>query len=206
MRLILIRHGQTPSNIANLLDTLVPGPDLTALGRAQAETLVTTMNEDADAFYVSTQVRSQQTAAPLAARLGLEVRVRHQLREIESGDFQMLGDPVSHEHFHGQIFRWADGDPSGRIPGGETGLEVFARVDEVLAEATEEGVERLMILAHGALIRTWVGAHAINTAPGFARASEMPNTGYAILTGSRTEGWILENWNGEPIPASEATR
>ena len=36
MRLLLIRHGQTPSNVLGALDTLVPGPGLTPLGLEQA--------------------------------------------------------------------------------------------------------------------------------------------------------------------------
>ena len=36
MRLLLVRHGQTPSNVAGLLDTALPGPGLTALGTRQA--------------------------------------------------------------------------------------------------------------------------------------------------------------------------
>src|SRR5665647_3502119 len=39
MRLILVRHGQTSSNISRALDTAEPGPDLTDLGRAQAAAL-----------------------------------------------------------------------------------------------------------------------------------------------------------------------
>ncbi|MCM1975585.1 histidine phosphatase family protein, partial [Streptomyces sp. G1] len=36
MRLLLVRHGQTPTNVDYLLDTAVPGPGLTELGLAQA--------------------------------------------------------------------------------------------------------------------------------------------------------------------------
>jgi len=43
MRLILIRHGQTVSNVGGLLDTAHPGADLTPLGRQQAGSLVTTL-------------------------------------------------------------------------------------------------------------------------------------------------------------------
>ena len=35
MRLILVRHGQSPSNIERLLDTTSPGPSLTELGLEQ---------------------------------------------------------------------------------------------------------------------------------------------------------------------------
>lgn len=34
MRLLLIRHGETPTNVGYLLDTAVPGPGLTEIGRA----------------------------------------------------------------------------------------------------------------------------------------------------------------------------
>jgi release factor glutamine methyltransferase len=36
VRLLLIRHGQTPSNVLGLLDTAPPGPGLTDLGVEQA--------------------------------------------------------------------------------------------------------------------------------------------------------------------------
>ena len=36
MRLLLVRHGQTMSNVDRVLDTKVPGAPLTEEGRAQA--------------------------------------------------------------------------------------------------------------------------------------------------------------------------
>lgn len=73
MRLILIRHGQTPSNVAFLLDTAVPGPGLTDLGEKQAAALPQTLADvDIDLLYVSTLTRTQLTAArwrpPAASR------------------------------------------------------------------------------------------------------------------------------------------
>nr|WP_284288846.1 histidine phosphatase family protein [Angustibacter aerolatus] len=89
MRLILVRHGQTPSNVQRLLDTAVPGADLTDLGRQQAERVPTGLaDEPVEAVYASTLVRTQQTAGPLAAALGLDVQVRDGLREITAGDLE----------------------------------------------------------------------------------------------------------------------
>ena len=34
-RLVLVRHGQTPSNVAGVLDTALPGPGLTEEGQQQ---------------------------------------------------------------------------------------------------------------------------------------------------------------------------
>ncbi|KTR37372.1 histidine phosphatase, partial [Curtobacterium oceanosedimentum] len=39
MRLLLIRHGQTPANVSGVLDAEVPGPGLTELGQQQADAL-----------------------------------------------------------------------------------------------------------------------------------------------------------------------
>ena len=55
MRLILVRHGQTPSNIHGLLDTDAPGPGLTELGLAQAEAVPDALaQQPVDRLFVST--------------------------------------------------------------------------------------------------------------------------------------------------------
>lgn len=88
MRLPLVRHGQTPSHADGLLDTAVPGPGLTPLGRAQAAALPGALaGEDIDALYASTLIRTQQTAAPPAAARGHEVLVRDGIRELSAGDW-----------------------------------------------------------------------------------------------------------------------
>ena len=74
MRLMLIRHGQTPSNVLGLLDTNPPGPGLTDLGIRQAAALPATLAGcRIDAIYASNQPRAQLTAQPLAAARGLPV-------------------------------------------------------------------------------------------------------------------------------------
>lgn len=73
MRLLLIRYGQTPSNVAGLLDTRIPGPGLTDLGRRQAEALPALLAEEGiGALLVSTMRRTHESAAPLAAALPLD--------------------------------------------------------------------------------------------------------------------------------------
>ena len=43
MKLYLIRHAQSEANVRNILDTALPGPSLTDLGRQQAQTLAQTL-------------------------------------------------------------------------------------------------------------------------------------------------------------------
>src|SRR5659263_454488 len=100
MRLLLVRHGQTTANVAGLLDTDEPGAGLTDLGLEQAGALPEVLRDESiEVLYASTLVRTQQTAAPLASFLGLEVRVREGLREVRAGTLEMLGDDASVETY-----------------------------------------------------------------------------------------------------------
>uniref|UniRef100_UPI000A52F484 histidine phosphatase family protein n=1 Tax=Streptomyces griseoruber TaxID=1943 RepID=UPI000A52F484 len=109
MRLLLVRHGQTPTNVDHLLDTAVPGPGLTALGEQQAAALVDALaGEDLDALYASTLVRTQLTAAPLAAARGLDVHVRDGIREVFAGDLEMQAGESAHAALYMRtVFAWA---------------------------------------------------------------------------------------------------
>ncbi|MFD8302796.1 histidine phosphatase family protein [Streptomyces sp. NPDC059690] len=206
MRLLLIRHGQTPSNVEALLDTAVPGAALTALGERQAAALPEALaDEDIEALYVSTLVRTQLTAAPLAAVRGIEPLVRDGIREVSAGDLEML--PGDSEHgllYMKTVFAWAAGETELRMPGGESGTEALARYDAVVAEAAASGVGTVAMVSHGAAIRMWTAARADNVDVPFASAHPLQNTGVVILEGSPEDGWKALSWAGALVtPAGE---
>ncbi|QIY95520.1 histidine phosphatase family protein [Streptomyces sp. S1D4-11] len=201
MRLILIRHGQTPSNVAFLLDTAVPGPGLTALGEKQAAALPQTLADvDIDLLYVSTLTRTQLTAAPLAAARGLEVVVRDGIRELEAGDLEMMrGDTEAARTYFTTAFAWVAGDTGLRMPGGENGTEALGRFDAVVAEAAATGAGSVAMVSHGAAIRVWTAARAHNVDRSFATEHRLDNTDIVILEGSPEEGWTALTWAGTDI-------
>jgi probable phosphoglycerate mutase len=206
MRLLLIRHGQTPTNIRFLLDTAAPGPGLTELGERQAAALPEALaDEDIEALYASTLVRTQLTAAPLAAARGLEVRVRDGIRELSAGDLEMLpGDAEHGLRYMETVFAWAAGDTELRMPGGESGAEALARYDAVVAEAAGSGAPTVAMVSHGAAIRMWTAARADNVEVSFAAARPLDNTGVVILEGSPSDGWKALSWAGAVVaPAGE---
>ncbi|MEU2773747.1 histidine phosphatase family protein [Streptomyces sp. NPDC007162] len=210
MRLLLIRHGQTPANVAYLLDTAVPGPGLTALGERQAAALPAALAaEDIEALYVSTLTRTRLTAAPLAAALGLEPIVRDGIREISAGDLEMLpGHSAAGEEYMRTVFAWAAGDTGLRMPGGETGTEALGRYDAVIEEAAGSGVGTVAMVSHGAAIRMWTAARAANVDVPFAASRPLGNTGVVILEGSPADGWKALSWEGavvEPTGTSGPT-
>ncbi|MBQ0888310.1 histidine phosphatase family protein [Streptomyces sp. RM72] len=204
MRLLLIRHGQTPSNLKHLLDTAEPGPGLTALGQEQAAALPDALaSEKIDALYASTLVRTQLTAAPLASATGLEVRVRAGIRELTAGDLEMRGDDDAARIYMHTAFAWSAGDVRPRMPGGENGVEALARFDAVVAEAHATGAQTVALVSHGAAIRMWVAARADNVDVDYAKQHPLANTGIVILSGSPEQGWRALLWEGEslgPVP------
>ncbi|MFF9281413.1 histidine phosphatase family protein [Streptomyces griseosporeus] len=141
MRLLLVRHGETPSNVGHLLDTAVPGPGLTALGEHQAAALPDALaGEDIRAVFASPLARARLTAAPLAAARGLRVLVRDGIREVSAGDLEMLpGDSEGARLYMTTVFAWAKGETGLRIPGGESGEEVLGRVRKVASSARRAG-------------------------------------------------------------------
>lgn len=201
MRLLLIRHGETPTNVGYLLDTAVPGPGLTALGERQAAALPAALaGEDIGAVFASTLVRTQLTAAPLAAAHGLDVLVRDGIREISAGDLEMLpGDSEGARLYMTTVFAWADGETGLRIPGGESGEEALARYDAVVAEAAALGTGTVALVSHGAAIRMWTAARAANVDVPFAAAHPLRNTGVVALEGSPAAGWKALTWAGEAV-------
>ncbi|AZZ52642.1 histidine phosphatase family protein [Rathayibacter festucae] len=199
MRLLLIRHGQTPSNVDGILDTRIPGPGLTELGRSQAAALPTTLaDEPIGALFVSTMKRTHETAAPLAAALGLEPVERAGIREIAAAGLEMRGDEAAVEEYMGTVFRWAGGETSLRLAGGETGDEFAARYDAVVAEAEATGHDVVALVSHGAAIRCWAGMRSLDLDADFIADHLLDNTGVVILEGSGSE-WSLVSWEGEPI-------
>lgn len=88
-RLILIRHAQSEHHIRGLTGGWTDTP-LSALGRAQASALAdrcrrTLASERPLALFSSDLARAAQTAAYLAAALGVECQLEPALREFNTG-------------------------------------------------------------------------------------------------------------------------
>ena len=205
MRLILVRHGQTPSNIEQLLDTDVPGPGLTELGLAQAAALPQALgHEQVSAVYASNLIRTQLTAEPLANALAQPIEVRDGLREIYAGNLEMRGDPESIRSYLRTIYAWVHGDLSVSMPGGPDGAETLGRFDDVVSELQRAGHQVPVIFSHGAIIRAWATSRARNVAPDFIIHNALSNTGIVVLESRmrpevQDPSWELLTWMGQAV-------
>jgi broad specificity phosphatase PhoE len=199
MRLLLLRHGQTYANADGALDTAPPGKELTGLGHRQADAAAEVLHRHPiEAVYVSNLTRTHQTAAPLVKRLGLAPTEIAGLREIYAGDYEMRSDEDSVRGYLSTIGSWIHGDPSAQMPGGESGHEFLDRYDAAVHRAVKAGHECVLIVSHGAAIRTWSAIRSDLADPHHATSAPLRNTGLIVLDGE-PGGWSISDWHSEPV-------
>ncbi len=197
MRLILVRHGQTESNVVHALDTGEPGANLTELGRNQAERLVDAVaHEEISAIFTSHLARTRQTAAPLVAARGMQSRQDPRIREIRAGDLEMRNDYAAMLIYLSTVARWGEGDLDLRIPGGESGHEVLERYDAAIEAArVTVGDGTALFVSHGAIIRTWAAVRGIHVDEPWGEGHVLGNTGRIVLN-DESGVWEIEQWHG----------
>jgi broad specificity phosphatase PhoE len=200
MRLLLIRHGQTPANVLGQLDTHKPGPGLTRLGELQAAAVPDALDDErVERIFATTLLRTRLTAEPLAERLGLGVTVLDGLREIEAGDIEDRTDPVSVKTYVTTALAWAKGDLDPRMPGGSDGHEFFDRFDASIAEIVAAGAETTAVFSHGMAIRCWASARSANIDGSYAATHQLDNTGMVVLDSDEDGRWQMSQWHTPPI-------
>lgn len=200
MRLLLIRHGQTPHNVKGFLDTAYPGAGLTPLGMVQARAVPGALaGEDIAGVYASRLVRTQLTAAPLAGALDHEIRIRDGLEEVSAGALEMLGDHESVQAYAGCLVSWITGDLARQMPGGSSGHEFLGRYQAAVQTlAQDHGAnDTIAVFSHGAAIRVFAAVSA-RLDPEVATGLSIMNTGMAVLEGDPGAGWSLADWSTEP--------
>ncbi|GAA4901317.1 histidine phosphatase family protein [Tessaracoccus lubricantis] len=198
MRLILIRHGETDSNVNRQLDTAHPGAPLNQTGLAQAEALVEAIaDERIDVLYASTLIRAQQTAAPLAKSRGLEPIIVDGIQEIAAGVEEMSTDWTN---YVGILNTWHPENQDIGLEGGETAREFMTRFSNAVAAMEQAGDEHVALVSHGAALRVW----AIWQDPeiGFDNAPPLKNTQWIVLNGSSEGGWRIERWGDFTVGAT----
>ncbi|MEX2619146.1 MAG: histidine phosphatase family protein [Egibacteraceae bacterium] len=160
--LLLVRHGESqPARLGEPFDTVdgQADPPLDPRGHTEGARVADRLvGEDVAAIYVTPLRRTAQTAAPLAARLGLEPRVVPELREVHLGEWEGAtfrarvaeGHPIARQLFAEE--RWEV------IPGAESGEAFAARVRAGITRiAAAHPDQRVVVYTHGGVIGMVVG-------------------------------------------------
>jgi probable phosphoglycerate mutase len=156
---LFVRHGQTATT-GTVLPGRAPGLHLSDTGRQQAEAVadrLASTNGKIAAVYASPLERTKETAAPIAKRLSLRVRVDRDLLECDFGEWtgKQLKALMKLPEWH-TVQRY----PTGfRFPRGESFLEMQARIERAVDTMREAHPGRLVVaVSHADPIKALVAA------------------------------------------------
>ncbi|WP_433667613.1 histidine phosphatase family protein [Nocardia sp. CA-136227] len=199
MVITLVRHAESAGNVSGLIDTKVPGPDLTARGRTQADNLALQLaDKKYDCAFASNMVRTEQTAAPTVAKHNLSLNIQPGVREIEAGDYEGTPEAQAMSGYLQAPLKWLSGDLNARIPGSIDGNEFDARVDQALLDVQRRNCLNPVIFSHGGTIMFWSMLNAGNADKSKLGTDPMRNGGHVVLKGSPQKGWTIVEWVGHP--------
>ena len=180
MRIIFARHGESEANVARVIANRSMGFRLTGRGHAQARALADALlasgtqaglpgRSSAASLPIrsSPLLRARETADILGRVLGRPVIVDEALREADCGVMEGRSDEEAWAAHHALQLRWAVGETSARIEGGESMDDVIARfvpfVAGLMARATAD--DDVICVGHGSLFRCGLPA-ILQTADG----------------------------------------
>jgi probable phosphoglycerate mutase len=190
---LLVRHGETEWNAQGRLQGWRDSR-LTEQGRAQAAALAERLAaERVDALVSSDLGRALATAAPIAARLGLEVIREPGLRERSYGVLEGMTWAEAQAAHLELYLRLNARDQEFPVPEGETGRCFRDRVIAAFERlAARHGAAHLVAVTHGGVLGI-AYRHANRIALEMPRTFVVPNAGVSRL---RVEGrrWTIEAW------------
>jgi probable phosphoglycerate mutase len=195
-RVYVARHGEAAYETQLITDD---GGTLTELGRTQAARLASELADRGIAHvWSSSRSRAVQTAEIAASALACDVTVREGLREFGVGAF--AGHPVSDQDPLATTFlAWLNGDLDARLNGGESGVELAARVRAVLEEvAGQHEGESVLVISHGGAMGVGLPALAGNLPGDVIVGAPLPNCGVVELSVDG-DGWRAHRWVDQEI-------
>ncbi|MFG2722054.1 bifunctional RNase H/acid phosphatase [Streptomyces sp. NPDC048416] len=128
---VLLRHGETALTPAKRFSgSGGTDPELSAVGRAQAERAAAASAERGTIEVVvsSPLRRCRETAAAVAARLGLDVHIEEGLRETDFGAWEGLTFAEVRERYADDLDAWLGSAKAAPTGGGESFAAVARRV------------------------------------------------------------------------------
>ena len=147
----LLRHGEPA--IFGRLNGRLPGVGLSEKGRTEAATQAGRLaGEKIEAIYSSPLQRTRETAEIVAERLGLPIRYREDVIEIDYGEWTGLTFDQIRQDERWQM--WSRSRSIAAVPGGESWRQVQERVVGALFDLRQTHPEgSVVVVGHGDVIR-----------------------------------------------------
>jgi len=185
----IFRHGQTEWSLSGAHTSRTDLP-LTAEGERLAKTSVRLVSGKKFAMVLSSPKQRAVTTCKYAG-LGDQMVLTDDLFEWDYGDYEGLTTIDIHEKFDPKWSIW-----DGFTPNGETGAQVAARADKLIARAKTAGGD-VALFGHGHMLRVltarWLG---LTAAEGRLFAL---STGTLSILGYERETHVIKEWNQTPF-------
>jgi broad specificity phosphatase PhoE len=205
--ILLIRHGLNDW-VGKKLAGWIPGVRLNAAGWAQAEALAQRLkNSPIKMIYASPLERTLETAAPLAAALGLETIPAESLIEADMGDWMGKSLRMLRRNALWQEVRL---HPSQfRFPNGESFVETQARMITLLEELRQAwgDADHVACFSHGDNIRLTLDSfQRLVVDPGSISALVLPQKGGVMVQSMNDTGHLNRNREGATVKGASGTQ
>ncbi|QMB00157.1 2,3-diphosphoglycerate-dependent phosphoglycerate mutase GpmB [Escherichia fergusonii] len=165
LQVYLVRHGETQWNAERRIQGQSDSP-LTAKGEQQAMQVATRAKELGITHIISSDLgRTRRTAEIIAQACGCDILLDPRLRELNMGVLETRNIDTLTEEEENWRRQLVNGTKDGRIPQGESMLELSERMHSALASCLElpQGSRPLLVshgIALGCLVSTILGLPA----------------------------------------------
>jgi broad specificity phosphatase PhoE len=192
--IFIIRHGETTWNREEVFRGRADVP-LSERGREQARLLADALRDARiEAIYSSPLLRATETAAPLAAALGINVVTDERLIDMSFGTWEGRAR-TEIESAEPELYRvWHEEPQRFRAPGGESLSEVLARAwpaFEEIARRHETG--RAAVVSHRVVCKLLLCAAIGIREAGFWRLRV--DTASVSAVARSEHGWVVTRLN-----------
>ncbi len=154
LTLYFLRHGETTYSLkGGYCGTL--DPDLTDEGKKMAEAFAQAYQSlPWSAIYVSPMKRTIATAKPLCDTVGMSMKIKDGLKEMNFGQWEDKSPEWVKENHLDDYINWMT-EPAWNPPtGGETAVEVASRAMLVISEIEGKHLEgNVLVVSHKTTIR-----------------------------------------------------
>ncbi|HUO39182.1 MAG TPA: histidine phosphatase family protein [Mycobacterium sp.] len=204
-RLVLVRHGQSESNVERRLDTRPPGSSLTELGVEQARRFARDYGQRPGMLLHSVARRASETAAVMGTEFRLRAHEVEGVHEVQVGELEMRNDDEAVEAFNKVYERWHLGELDAALPGGETATEVLDRYVPVITSLrmryldNDDWTDDIVVVSHGAAIR--LAAATLAGVDGtFVVEHHIGNAESVVLVPITDGRWSCVQWGAQTPP------
>lgn len=165
MKIVFVRHGEPDKTYVDEKGFIGMGRDmapLTELGIEQAkEASRSPLLQSCQIIVASPYTRALYTAAILSKNANLDILVEIDLHEfLPDKTFQVKGEEENSK-LHKEFIKCRGEYPQGETKKWETISEIIKRTKPVMDKYYDLGYEKIVVVAHGGVIRRYAGIDVI---------------------------------------------